>query len=89
MFLRLNWALIHHGNQGQKIKEMYGRTKKKEPCEIKRREEETQDSHLRLTRRAPEEGEKGGVEEGVEWQGGTGGSVESVKAGLRNSGNFK
>lgn len=47
------------------------------------------DAHLRLTRRAPEEGGKGGAEGGDEWDGGTGGREESVGVCLRNSGNFK
>lgn len=48
-----------------------------------------QDSHRRLIRRAPEEEEKGGAEEGVDWHGGTGGRVGSVGACLRNSRNLK
>lgn len=48
-----------------------------------------QDSHLRFIGRAPEEEEKGGAEEGVEWHGGTGGRVESFGASLRSSRNLK
>lgn len=63
--------------------------KKREPHGFGVRERETQDAHLRLTRRVPEQEERGGAEEGVEWHGGTGGRVESVGACLRNSRSIK